>query len=301
MKRLIDFQAHLGDMFNEARFVTFKKPMDLGAYPSPLVDFEKSGFTAVPKADAALVTAMQNHMWDKGNMVFADYVLNKNETTYMFLLPVYPNTSFDEMRGAQALEPRFVPFTSADFGLYTAQMITALTRDLDNGAKGLYIHAALQSVDLDSDPVAAAVTLVGSKGLPVVVYYGGPLDYPDSPLFPIGTKPENTALDKVLALVKKFPDFKFVLVCGPADAAETAKLLDSKEGYPNVYVTTAYQNAAGMQKMAAKFGVDKVLFGTDFPFACPTICEDECRKAFSGDDLHKVLYKNAVDLVNLYA
>lgn len=301
MKRIIDFQSHLGDMFNEARFVTFKKPGNMGEYPDPLVEFEKSGFTKITVADAQLVTAMQNHMWEKGNIFFAGKVLDKNETTYKFLLPVYPNTSFDEMRGAAALEPRFVPFTSPDFGLYTAQMITALNRDIANGAKGIYIHAALQNVDLDSDAVATAVTLAGSKGLPVVVYYGAPLDYPESPLFPVGAKPQNTALDKVLAMVKKFPAFKFVLVCGPADAAETAKLLDAAGDYANVYVTTAYQNAQGMQKMAAKFGVDKVLFGTDFPFACPTICEDECRKAFSGDDLHKVLFQNAVDLVNLYA
>lgn len=300
MKRLIDFQAHLGDMFSEARFVTFKKPVDLGNYPSPLVDFEKSDFTAVPKADATLVTAMQNHMWDKGNIFFANYVLERNETTYMFLLPVYPNTSFDEMRGAAALDQRFVPFTSADFSLHTAHMITALNRDLTNGAKGLYIHAALQNVDLDSDAVAAAITLVGSKSLPVVVYYGSPLAYPESPLFPAGTKPESTALIKVIQLVKKFPNFKFVLTGGPSDSEDILTLANADE-YSNIYVTTAYQNAAGMQKLAGIFGVDKVLFGTDFPFACPTICENECRKAFSGSDLNKVLYKNAVDLVNLYA
>lgn len=301
MKRIIDFQTHLGDMFNEARFVTFKKPGDLGDYPDPLADFVKSGFQTAPKADKALVTAMQNRMWEKGNIFSAGGVMDDEEITYFFLLPVYPNTSFDEIRGAAALDMRFKPFTSSDFGLYTAQMITALNQDITNGAKGLYLHAALQNIDLDSDAVAAAVTLAGTRGLPIVVYYGGPLDYPESPLFPTGTKPENTALDKVLAMVQKFPDFKFVLVGGPADAADTAKLAGQAKANPNVYVTTAYQDAAGMQKLAQAFGVDKVLFGSAYPFACTKTSLTECYKAFSGAELHKVLYQNAVDLVNLYA
>lgn len=300
MQRIIDFQTHLGDIFSEARFVTFKKPGDMGAYPDPLADFAKDSFSNPPKADAALVTAMQNRMWEKGNIFSAAKSMDDNAVNYFFLLPVYPNTSFDEMRGASKLDERFVPFTSPDFGLYTAQMITTLNRDLDNGAKGMYIHAALQNADLDSDATAAGVTLVGNKGLPIVIYYGGPLAYPESPLFPIGSKPENTALIKVIQLVKKFPNFKFVLAGGPADSQDILTLANADE-YPNLYVTTAYHNAAGMQKLAQMFGVDKVLFGSAYPFACPAASLAECKKAFSGSDLNKVLYKNAVDIVNLYA
>lgn len=301
MKRIIDFQTHLGDMFSEARFVTFKKPGDMGEYDDPLADFVKSGFKTAPKANKALVTAMQNRMWEKGNIFSAGRIMDDNEITYNFLLPVYPNTSFNEMRGASALDMRFTPFTSPDFGLGTAQMITALNHDIANGAKGMHIHAALQNIELNSDAVAAAVALAGARGLPIVVYYGGPLDYPESPLFPVGAKPESTALDKVLALVQQFPNFKFVLTGGPADREDTAKLAARAKDYPNVYVTTAYQDVAGMQKLAQAFGVDKVLFGSAYPFACPKASLAECEKAFSGAALNKALYQNAVDLVNLYA
>ncbi len=66
---------------------------------------------------------------------------------------------------------------------------------------------------------------------------------------------------------------------------------------PNVYVDTALAAPGHIEDFAATYGVDRILFGSDYPFGDPV---DECSKVksiFTGEERRKVLGENLVNLL----
>jgi len=66
---------------------------------------------------------------------------------------------------------------------------------------------------------------------------------------------------------------------------------------PYVYVDTALAGSRQIEDFAATYGVERILFGSDFPFGDPV---EECRKVkniFSGEEQRKVLGENLVHLL----
>jgi len=66
---------------------------------------------------------------------------------------------------------------------------------------------------------------------------------------------------------------------------------------PTVYVDTALAAPGQIEDFASTYGVDRILFGSDFPFGDPV---DECLKVkniFTGEERRKVLGENLVNLL----
>lgn len=66
---------------------------------------------------------------------------------------------------------------------------------------------------------------------------------------------------------------------------------------PMVYVDTALAGTHELRDFAADYGVDRILFGSDFPFGDPAVERYKVENIFTGRDREKVLAQNLLDLL----
>jgi len=311
MKRIIDFHTRLGDCFNSNQNIVFKKPAVLDAWQDPVLDFAKSGFRDLIDAGSAeardqLADALQNRVAEKGGLESASAEMDENNVTYFVSLNNYPNTCFEETLAASKLEPRIIPFTSADFTMDAWEVCGKMEQDIARGAKGLYIQPHLQGIKFANERARAAIEVFGKAGLPIVLHFGSnDCYYRRDSEFAQKIPYEYGALSWVEDIVSKYPDYNFVLTHSAISAGgELDALMDSAKanGWKNVFIVTSYKCAETITKLAECFGAGRILFGSDFPFCDVAYALEECEKAFAGDSeaLGKVLYQNAVALTGLY-
>lgn len=66
---------------------------------------------------------------------------------------------------------------------------------------------------------------------------------------------------------------------------------------PLVYTDTALAGTREMADFAANYGVERILFGSDFPFGRPNYERKRAEQVFSGRDRKKVLGENLLELL----
>lgn len=308
-QKIIDFHTHLGDIFHENKNISFKAPPTLPPYPDPFADLAKERYNRpLVVEDQAqqnvLIDAGQLRTWQYGGLIATTQALDKNQIDYAVSLPVLPNTSFEEALAASRLEPRILPFTSADFSLPVEDMCKKLVSDIAMGAKGLKLHPILQNVRLCDERTYAAVEVFGSRGLPITSHCGINDYYkPGSPYKALAPK-EYGELSDMLQLIARYPDYILIPAHAGGDCGwEYEELAEAvaKHGWKRVYTDTSFKNATVMRRLVELFGAQKILFASDYPFDGITESLEECFTAFSSDPalLHSVLYQNAAQLLNL--
>ncbi len=311
IKRIIDFHTHMGDIFHEQKNITFKKiaAIDHKPYIDPFKNLEESGYNDPLIVDDEekqniLIDAGQYRVWENGGLAAIQKSMDENLVAYSVSYPILPNTSFEEALAASKLDERIIPFTSADFSLPIPLMRQKLIEDIALGAKGLKLHPILQNCPLNDERAIAATEIFGERNLPVIPHVGVNDYYKsDSPYIAISPK-EYGELDYFFEFVRRFPDYPIIAAHAGGNCGWELDVLAAKikeEGWKNVYADTTFKNAATMFKMVELIGEDRVLFGTDYPFATIKYSILECEKAFAGapDILDKVFYTNAARLLNL--
>lgn len=300
MMKIIDFHTHVGDIFHENRSITFKTNYQKGDYIDPFIPFEESGynmpfFPESPEALQQLIDAGQYRVWECTMENFARD-MTENEIAYACLLPVLPNTSFEEYLAVSKLDSRFIPFSCANFDLEIPEIEQKLKLDIEKGAKALKVHPILQNISLENAKVEAAVDLFGKAGLPIIFhvgvgqYYGPETNYPQNPEF---GDPQY-----FYDFAPRFKDYSLIAAhcCGwPEAFAENTK------GLENVYTDTTFCNAELIKKGVELLGEDRVVFGTDYPFGSFKYSILEVKKALADNPqaMEKVFYHNAARLLRL--
>lgn len=304
MTRVIDFHAHLGDIFHQMKNVTFKTNVSHGDYPNPFYEHDRNGFRGplIKSEDELpmLIEASQNLCWEN-TLENLSKILDENKIDFICLFPIHPCNSFEEMLAASKLEPRILPFTSADFSLPVDDMVEKLRKDIRRGARGLKIHPVLQKINLLDSKVAAATELFGKAGLPILSHCGANTYYVDEDADKKNT-PEFGDVKYFIEYAKRFPQYN--LVAGHAGGlmgGEMEQLAAGTKGLPNVYVDTTFRSAEDIKELVKLFGRERVLFGTDHPFSTHQGSMREVFKACNGDAelLDLVLYSNAARLLHL--
>lgn len=300
MGKILDFHAHLGDIFHENRNITFKTGIQKGDYDDPFVEVEKSGYTKplIVKNQAdhqKLIDAGQYRSWEATlENMSAD--LDSCGIDYVCMLPVLPNTNFEEYLAASYLDNRIIPFTCPDFSLSIPEMEKKLKKDIERGAKGLKVHPVLQNVPLADERTEAAVEIFGKADIPVIfhvgitAYYGPDKDYP--------TNPEFGDPKYFYDFARRFPQYNLVAAHCCTIIEDFAK---NVEGLDKVYTDTTMCSAELMRKGVQVLGEDKILFGTDYPFGTFENSSNEVKRAFADDErmMNKVFYENAAKILHL--
>lgn len=308
-QRIIDFHTHLGDIFHGNQNITFKAPQSFPPYPDPFENLARDGYDralVVEDQDAqnVLIDAGQLRTWQYGGLEATRRMLDETEIDLAVSLPVLPNTSFEEALAASKLEPRLIPFTSADFTLPVEAMTEKLRRDIAWGAKGLKLHPILQNVPLTDERTYAAVEVFGQLGLPVTAHCGINDYYkPGSPYQGVAPK-EYGELRYMLELIAQYPEYVLIPAHAGGDCGWEYEELASevrRHGWQNVYTDTSFKNAKVMRELVELFGEDKILFASDYPFDGVATSLQQCRQAFQDDPvlLDKVLYRNAAKLLRV--
>ncbi|MDR0671535.1 MAG: amidohydrolase family protein [Oscillospiraceae bacterium] len=300
MRRIIDAHAHLGDIFHENRNVSFKTNVKKGDYEDRFIEleeslFEKPLFTGDPRDLQLVIDGGQFRCWE-ATLENTARQMDACEMAGIVLLPVLPNTTFEEYLAASKLEPRLIPFTAADMTLPPDEMTAKLRRDIGRGAKGLKLHPVLQNVRLTDDRMAAAAEVFAAADLPVVVHVGEGTYYSEDKNYPVNSK--YGAMADFFSFARARKDQ--VLVAAHC-AAYADALMEGCRGLENVYADTSFCSVGLARKAVDIMGADRVLFGTDYPFVNERFCIEVIERAFEDDPItkDKIFYGNIARLLHL--
>ena len=151
------------------------------------------------------------------------------------------------------------------------------------GLKGIKIHSDFQKFKIDDERMLPAYREMARLGLPVLIHMGDErYDY-SRPIY-------------LASLMKKVPDLVCIAAhfggwCRWDEAYEV--LIPSERLYFDTSSALMRLNKDDAKRMIEKFGVDRFMFGTDFPIWEPTaevqrvldlgLTESENEKVFSGN------------------
>lgn len=303
MRELIDFHAHLGDIFtgNNVSFRTgLVRPEDLG---DCFAENDRNGFTYTAQGKPA-EELQERMMAGQRRLQFATCenigrTLDKEGGVYSVLLPIYPYTSFEEYVAASRCDPRFIPFTSMDFSRPEKEIIDKLRSDIEHGAKGLKLHPVIQNRRLLDPIVLEAVELFGKAGLPVVTHVGKSNYYVRSQEEKYPTTIEFGAIEDFVELARTFPHYD--LVAAHCCRNYPSALAEMTRGLDHVYTDTTFAGAAHIRETVDALGEDRLLFGTDYPFSDMHYAALQVELAFgeNSDVAGKIFSGNARRLLNL--
>lgn len=303
MRKVIDFHAHLGDIFT-GRSTSFRtgltRPEDLG---DCFAENDRNGFTF--KAEGKSAAELQARTASGQNRLrYANYenigkTLDRENGAYSVILPVAPYTWFDEYLAASRLDPRLLPFTNPDFSRPQADMMAKLRADIRCGARGLKIHPVLQNMSLADPRVREAVELFGEAGLPVLVHVGQSSYYLHDQEADYPISPEFGRLEHFVQLARSYP--RYDLIAAHCGKNYPSKLAELTEGLEHVYTDTTFCAAPQIREAVERLGEDRVLLGTDYPFSDLHYAAFQVELALGKDSpaAEKVLYGNAARLLKL--
>jgi predicted TIM-barrel fold metal-dependent hydrolase len=213
-------------------------------------------------------------------------------------LPVPPNLTFDDLLPAAADNSSLIPYTGVDFSR-EYDVHSALKQDVQAGAKGMKLHPILQCEKLTSERTFAAVEAFAPHNLPVLVHTGICYYYTSAADKTTREQPLNGNMKDVLSLVAAFPGVNFIL--GHAGLMQWHELKASVHSLKNVWVDGSFKNPKGIRELVDVLGVDKVLFGSDWPWGNRKPALKILNKACKGDKKleRAILFENACELMDL--
>jgi predicted TIM-barrel fold metal-dependent hydrolase len=304
MRKVIDIHAHLGDLLHNPRSVIWKLGVEHADFPNPFQKLEDADFNAPLLANADELPILYDATYKiLGENTLENFTrkLNSENITYVVLYPVQPNTNFEEYLAASYFEPRILCFTAAEFTWPIPEMTAKLEQDITRGAKGMKVHPIVQNISLDDPRLHAAVEVFGKRKMPVIFHCGVNDYYHEDN--PAPRTPEYGNVKYFIEFASQYQDFVFIAGhAGGLMGGEMEYLHDNwnKLG-DHVYVDTTFRSSGDIRKMVDYFGVDRVLYGTDFPFSNYPGSVKQVEDAFPDNPeiREKIFYKNAARILKI--
>ncbi len=222
--------------------------------------------------------------------------MDKNGVSHCVCLPVSPCVVFEDIAAPAGETSRLLPFTTLRLDL-ADKMEEAAKRDAQAGAVGVKLHAILQNTSY-TDPVTySALEVIQSLGLPVLFHCGEWAYY--LPRDPRRDTPHLGQISYAKKMVADFPKLRFI--AGHAGLFEVREAIRELAGCKNVAVDTSFQPPETIRDLAAAFGPDRVLFGSDWPFGNQGPSIKSVKLACRNDKplANRILYDNAAELFGL--
>jgi len=100
-------------------------------------------------------------------------------------------------------------------------------------------------------------------------------------------------------LIAAFPNVTFVV--GHSGLLQVTHVLEMLPEYKNTCVEISFQHPQIIRRLIIAFGPDRVLFGSDWPWAKRTTAIRAIKEACKGDQAleHMICYENSAGLVKL--
>lgn len=183
--------------------------------------------------------------------------------------------------------PEFVGFGTIhqSYENYAAE----LERIKEAGLKGIKLHPDFQKIEADSDLLDPIYNKIAELKLPVLFHAGD-------------TRFDFSGPKRLLNVHKKHPDL--IMICahlgGWSEWNESEKYLVGQDVYFDSSSSLDFLSPEKAEEIIRNHGIDKVLFGTDYPMWNHKEELERFNKLnFTQEEKEKILYLNAKKLLNL--
>lgn len=183
----------------------------------------------------------------------------------------------------------FIPFGSFHPDMGEAEAIAEIERIAEAGAYGIKIHSDFQHIYIDEWRMLPMYRKCAELGLPV--------------LFHVGDKNTDYSTPKrMYNLCQALPELKVIAAhLGGYSVWQDAKeYLLGSQVYMDCSESVPYISGEETYELIMGYGIDRVLFGSDFPVFCTdTYYEMIDKLPFTEEEKTKLYYKNAERLLGL--
>ena len=300
---IIDSHSHLGDiLYPNGREQIYKKNVVMEKVYDPQGNNEKLLMRSLGtgkylyfllKKQATRAQRARNLTATLENMQKS---LDEAGVDYTVCLPIAPYLTFEDLAEAAGLDSRIIPFTSVDF-TKKHDIGEKLAGDVKRGARGLKLHPIIQRMPLTDKRTFEAVQAFAPLKKPVLMHAGMAFYYMEDESDK--HSPENGNIGDVEALVRSFPDVKFII--GHSGLFWHGQVRKRLRGCPNVWVDTSFQSPASIRKLVKTFGAEKVMYASDWPWGSRQPHVKTVKAACRGDRVLEdmIYHKNAAELLEI--
>jgi predicted TIM-barrel fold metal-dependent hydrolase len=213
-------------------------------------------------------------------------------------LPVFPHLTFDDLHQAAKVDEGVIPFTGFDPGR-DDDVEAQLRDDVFRGAKGMKLHPIIQNEPLTSRRTMEAVEAFAEYRLPILLHTGVATYY-------LGQErsrqnPAHGQIRYSRELVAAFPSVPFII--GHSGLRQVEEVLGTMADMENAYAEISFMSPETIQRLLEAFGSDRVLFGSDWPWAWRHTAVKAVKQATGGDPgLERAIFQaNAARLLQIEA
>ena len=153
------------------------------------------------------------------------------------------------------------------------------------GYVGFKILPDYHKTKLDSEAYASILAYADAHSLPVLSHTWGQAMY-DGNVY--------SSIDMIRTVVQRYPNMRFIM--GHSVQGQCDEAIDLAAENPNAYLelTDTYRLNGMIEKMCARAGSDKILFGTDLPWYNPAYCLGCILNARITDDQKADIIRNNI-------
>lgn len=260
--KLIDFHTHI---FPDS--IALRAAQNIGTYYS--LDMEGDG-------TAALMRARVPAGMDVRFVISSAAMKPKN---------ALPGNDF--VLATAAADSAYIPFGSFHPDMGQDAALAEIERVAEAGIKGIKIHPDFQHIYIDGEYMLPLYRRCAALGLPVLFHVGD-------------QNTDYSTPQRMRRVVDAIPDLKVIAahlggysVWGEAEKhlVDTNVYVDCSEARPFISQQATYD-------LIMAFGIDRVLFGSDFPVFCTDTAFDYIDALpFTPEEKAKLYYQNAEKLL----
>lgn len=185
------------------------------------------------------------------------HAMEANGIAGSVVLPIEPYGLSAEVATFAKTDTRIIPFASVD--PHDPNRVEKLRNYVSAGCRGLKLHPIIQNFHPASPECMETVEEFSRYGLPVFFHSGQTAYYvPESESERYGV-PEN-----YVTTLKAFPKVAFVL--GHMAMFQAQEAIEIAERHKNVYFDTSFQPLRMVKHAIERVGVERVMYGSDWPF-----------------------------------
>ena len=198
-------------------------------------------------------------------------------------------TGNDFLLNCAKTDPAFIPFGSFHPDMGEKEALSEIERIAEAGVRGIKIHSDFQHLYIDEPRLMPMYRKCAELGLPVLFHVGD-------------ANTDYSTPKRMYDLCSALPDLKVIAahLGGYSVWEEAEKYLLGTDVYMDLSESVPYISPQLSYELIMEHGVDKVLFGSDFPVFCTDTYYDMIEKLpFSEDEKEGIYYKNAERLLGL--
>ena len=176
--------------------------------------------------------------------------------------------------------------THADYNNTEKEFERIVSMDL----RGIKLHTDFQGFDIDTPNMDTAYRMCEKYRLPILFHVGDP-------------KCDHSRADKLYNVLQKFPDL--IVIAAHMGGYSTKELAEKYFVGTNVYFDCSewhnYMTASELTDMIRRHGVEKILFGSDYPlYSAASTAEMLVKETdLTEDELEKIFFENASKLFKI--